>query len=124
MKALCMAMILLSGTTALAQPVPVDAPWQDRPVADLRGLDKVTASAKEILVKAGTAATFGSLTISVRSCKIRAPDQPPDATAFLDVVDSRGGAADFHGWIFANEPSINLYQHAVYDIRLIGCRAS
>lgn len=121
------ALMLLAGCallarTAAAQPVPADAGWVERPVAELRGLDKVTAAMKPLVVRVGESAGFGSLSITVRACRVRPPDQPPDATAFVDIVDSRAGAPPFHGWIFANEPSINIFQHPVYDVRLTGCR--
>lgn len=121
------ALTLLAGCALLAwpaaaQPVPPDAGWVPRPVAVLRGLDKVSAVATTLVIPAGTTVSFGSLSITVRSCDVRPPDQPGDATAFIDVVDSRSGAPPFHGWIFANEPSIDIFQHPVYDLRLSGCR--
>ena len=116
-----MAACALVARTAGAQPVPADAGWLPRQTAELRGLDKVTAAMKPLVVTVGGAVHLGSLTITVRACQVRPPDQPPDATAFLDIVDSRSGAPEFHGWMFANEPSINIFQHPVYDVRLNGC---
>ncbi len=31
------------------------------------------------------------------------------------------GAPGFHGWVFANEPALNMLEHPVYDIRLVAC---
>jgi hypothetical protein len=120
----CVALLLgalAAGAPAMAQPVPADAGWVEQPAAELHGLDKVAAKVTPIRLRVGQSAAYGSLTITLRGCRVRPPDQPRDATAFLDIVDSRNGAPPFHGWIFANEPSLNIFQHPVYDIRLIGC---
>jgi hypothetical protein len=111
---------------ATAQPdEPAPPPpniWLPKPVADLTGLDKVSARQTPLAVKVGQSATFGSLTIAVRACMVRPPDQAPDATAYLDITDSHGTAPDFHGWMVLSDPSLSVLQHPVYDVRLAGCQ--
>jgi hypothetical protein len=103
-------------------PPPPPNVWVPRPVADLTGLDKVSARESRLAVRVGQSVTFGSLTITVRACVVRPPDQAPDATAFLDITDSQGAAPDFHGWMIRSEPSLEILQHPVYDVRLDGCQ--
>lgn len=127
---------------APAQPAPVqpvaqpgaaapDAPagpqypdvWQPRPLADLVALDKVTAHVTPLAGRLDQPMTFGSLTVVVRACVVRPPDQPADAAAFLEITDSNAGAVPFRGWMSLANPSMNNYEHPIYDIRLAGCRA-
>jgi hypothetical protein len=116
---------------AMAMPAPQAPPiapappppniWVPRPVAELVALDKVTARATTLEVRIGKSARFGSLTIAVRMCDIRPPDQPADATAFLDITDSHPGGPVFHGWMLVAEPGLSVLAHPIYDVRLKGC---
>jgi hypothetical protein len=68
---------------------------------------------------------YGTLTITVRACRIRSESQASDAVAWLEVVDSRsdpGSPPAFRGWMFATAPSVSMLQHPVYDIRVLRCR--
>ncbi len=109
-----------------APPVGTALPqWSNQwvPVASARiqALDKVSAQATTLTVKVGQPATFGSLTISVKACVIRPPDQPADAAAYLNVTDSHLDAPGFDGWMLANEPSVSMMQNPIYDLRVSGC---
>ena len=95
--------------------------WLPGKTAQLLALDKVNAQATALTIKVGQSATFGSLTITVKACLIRSPDQPVDAAAFLDVTDSHPDAAGFKGWMLATEPSVSIMQHPIYDLRVTGC---
>lgn len=100
--------------------------WVPQRVAELQALDKVTARVSTLQVPVGRPERFGTLTITVRACNARPPDEVPDASGFLEITDSRApanGASVFRGWMFANAPGVNMLQHPVYDIRLIECRA-
>jgi hypothetical protein len=111
----------------LALPVPALAQsWVPQRVAELQALDKVTARVTVLRVPLDRAERFGSLTVTVRACHARPPDEVPDAAAWMEIADSRApanGAAVFRGWMFANAPGVNMLQHPVYDIRLLACRA-
>jgi hypothetical protein len=96
-------------------------PWLPRGSVDLLGLDKVTARATPLFGKVGATLHYGTLSIVVRGCVVRPPDQPADAAAFLDVSDA-GGQSLFHGWMVASVPSLGVVEHPVYDLRVTGCR--
>ena len=93
-----------------------------RGAAELILLDKLRAQPVTMTVRVGDRAVFGSLTIAVTGCDVRPPDLPANATAFLDITDSRGTAPEFRGWVLSNTPAVSQYQHPVYDLRLAGCR--
>jgi hypothetical protein len=111
---------------ALAAMPAAAQEWRPQRTAELQALDKVTARVVTLRAQVNQPERFGSLTITVRSCNARPPDEVPDAAAWLEIADSRApanGAAVFRGWMFANAPGVNMLQHPVYDIRLIDCRA-
>jgi hypothetical protein len=89
--------------------------------AQLQALDKVNAQTSTLSVKVGQSATFGSLTITVKSCVVRPPDQPADAAAFVSVTDSHPDSEGFNGWLLENEPTVSIMQHPIYDLRITGC---
>jgi hypothetical protein len=100
--------------------------WVPQRVAELQALDKVTARVTTLRVQVDQPESFGSLTITVRACNARPPDEVSDAAAWLEITDSRApanGAAVFRGWMFANAPGVHMLQHPVYDIRVLECRA-
>jgi hypothetical protein len=105
-----------------AAPAPPANMWVARPVAELRALDKITARETPLTVPVGQSATFGALTIAVRACVVRPPDQPADAAAFLAITDAQAGAAAFQGWMLLSAPAASMLVSPIYDIRLSACR--
>ncbi|WP_428487910.1 DUF2155 domain-containing protein [Rhodopila sp.] len=95
--------------------------WVPAASATLQALDKVNAQTARLTVKVGQPAAFGSLTITVKACVVRPPDQPADAAAYLDVTDSHPDSPGFDGWLLANEPSVSMMQNPIYDLRVSGC---
>jgi len=106
----------------LAAPAWAQEGWVPKGTAELVLLDKIRAQPSKLDVKVGGSGNFGSLTINVRSCFTRPPDQPADSAAFVDVTDSRSKGEVFKGWVLANTPSVSVMEHAVYDLRLVACR--
>ena len=100
---------------ALALPAAAQE-WRPHRVAVLQALDKVTARVITLRATLNQPERFGSLTITVRTCNARPPDEVPDAAAWLEIADSRApanGAAVFRGWMFAEAPGVNMLQHPV-----------
>lgn len=121
MRRLALALLL-----ALLPALPAAAQgWMPQRVARLQALDKVTARVSVVEAPVGEAARFGTLTIMVRVCNARPPDEVPDSAAWMEITDSRappGRGPAFQGWMFANAPGVNMLEHPVYDIRLLECR--
>ena len=67
--------------------------WVPRQTAELQVLDKVTARISVLKADVGQAARYGTLTILVRACNARPPDEVPDAAAgdFLQLWPHRHG---------------------------------
>lgn len=115
-----------SGAPAAPAPPPPPPPppdsWLPRGNVDLTGLDKISTRISTISGKVGQAMSFGTLSVTVRSCIVRGPDQPADQAAFLDVTDSRNPGFSFHGWMLLSAPADSVIEHPVYDLRLAACR--
>jgi hypothetical protein len=96
-------------------------------VAVLQGLDKVTARISTFEAPVGAITRFGTLQIGVRTCRKRPPEEPPETTAFLEIVDDRPGEPArlvFSGWMFASSPALSALEHPVYDVWVIDCMIS
>ena len=117
-----------AGFQAAAQPAtpPPASPgadaWQPRGTAELAALDKVRAQATTLQARVGQPLRYGSLTITVRGCVVRPPDQAPDSAAFVEVADSHPGGPGFRGWMIASAPALGMMEHPLYDVRVVACR--
>lgn len=97
----------------------------------LRTLDKVTATTQDYTVKIGDSLQYGSLSIDVKHCEKKPPEDIPETYAFLQIKDARlTGAGEqseaeltvFSGWMFASKPAISALDHRVYDVWVIDCK--
>ena len=99
-----------------------DGPGQ--PVAELQGLDKVTARTQRFYAPVGKSTSFGTLAIAVGDCLVNTPDAPADSVAYLTIIDHKPGQPEqklFAGWMFASTPSISALDDGVYDVRVLSC---
>ncbi len=112
----------------LAFPARAAAPQDEKPVAVLRALDKITARVEEIDVPVERPYKFGTIAITVHSCRATPPEETPEAAAFIEVSEFKDGQAQttpvFKGWMFASSPALSAMEHPVYDLWLIGCKDS
>lgn len=95
-----------------------------KPVAELQGLDKVTARTRRFIAPVGESTTFGTLAITVGDCLVNTPDAPPESAAYLTIVDHKPGQPEqklFAGWMFASTPSLSALDDGVYDVRVLAC---
>jgi hypothetical protein len=103
------------------RPIPDGA---GKRVAELQGLDKVTARTQRFYAPVGEATRFGTLEITVGDCLVNVPEAPPESVAYLAIVDHKPGQAAeklFAGWMFASTPSLSALDHGVYDVRVLSC---
>jgi hypothetical protein len=99
-----------------------DGPGQ--PVAELQGLDKVTARTQRFYAPIGKSTSFGTLAITVGDCLVNTPDAPTDSVAYLTIIDHKPGQPEqklFAGWMFASTPSLSALDDGVYDVRVLAC---
>lgn len=95
----------------------------------LRTLDKVTATTKDYTVQIGDELKYGSLTVKVRHCEKRPPEDIPETYAFLQIddkkLDGKGKSGEiervFSGWMMASNPAVSALDHGVYDVWVLDC---
>ncbi len=101
-------------------------PTQEKPVAALRMLDKMTARVEEINLAVGKTIQFGSLAITARTCRTTAPEEtPPESAAYLEIGEILPGEQSkplFNGWMFASSPALSAMEHPIYDLWVVACR--
>jgi hypothetical protein len=126
MRRALFAALAMSAAALLLAPLPAAAQdWVPMRAARLQALDKVTARITILEARVNETATFGTLSIALRACNGRGPDDVPDAAAWMEITDSRaapGSPPAFRGWMFANAPGVSMLEHPVYDIRVLECR--
>ncbi|MGE4351560.1 MAG: DUF2155 domain-containing protein [Bdellovibrionales bacterium] len=106
-------------------PALAVAPSIEKPIAVLRALDKATARVAEIEVHTGKPYNFGTIFITVDSCRVTTPEEQPEAAAFLEVSEFKSGEQEsliFKGWMFASSPSLSAMEHPIYDLWVMGCK--
>jgi len=92
---------------------------------EIKILDKVSSKNSLLKIQIGEEKEFKNLTIKPLRCKNSEFDDTPEITAYLQVKDSTNKNKDevfvFNGWTFSSGPTINPFDHPVYDIWLTNC---
>ncbi len=92
--------------------------------AQMQAIDKITGRSQIINIATNTKAEYGSLSIVVRQCKTRPPEETPENFAFVDIIDSDTNGEEtniFKGWMISSSPALNAIEHPIYDIWLLRC---
>jgi hypothetical protein len=126
----------LATGAAAAAPVPVPNPVLNaravaqahaRPTLLLRGLDKITGRAFDIVAPLNTPVKFATLSVTARYCYSTPASETPETAAFVQIEDNRPDKPKrevFSGWMYASSPGLNGMQHPLYDVWVIFCRTN
>ena len=91
----------------------------------LKILDKVSSKNTTFQIEIGQEEKFQNLLIKVMKCKNSEFDDNPEVTAYIQVRDVTQKNNDkvfvFNGWTFSSSPSLQPFDHPVYDIWLTKC---
>lgn len=116
--------------------VPTEAPAEDtgatpmaERVATIGLLNKRNNVSKDFELKPGESVEEGPVIIRLEACERTAPYEfPQDTGAFVQVdVLERGQNAHrrvFSGWLFKENPSLNIVEHPIYDVWVKDCAMS
>ena len=92
---------------------------------EIKILDKVSSKNNLLKLKIGEEKKFKNLLIKSLKCKNSEFDDNPEITAYIQVKDLTKTNNDevfiFNGWTFLSSPTINTFDHPVYDIWLTKC---
>lgn len=127
--------LLASCATAVAAPPAPTASLTTRAVAAapskptlmMRGLDKITGRAFDIVAPLNTPVKFATLTVTARYCYSTPASETPETAAFVQIEDARPDKpvhSVFSGWMYASSPGLNAMQHPLYDVWVIFCRTN
>ena len=110
----------------------IGTPMEER-VAVLGLLNKRNNISRDLEMKPGEARRVGDVIVRLSACERTAPwEEPPETGAFVQVIVLERADADsepewrriFSGWLFKNSPSLNVVEHAIYDVWVKECRMS
>ena len=97
----------------------------DGSFTDIKVLDKISSKNILLKLKNGEDRKYKDLLIKSIKCKNSECDDDPEITAYIQVKDLSIKSNDevfvFNGWMFSSSPSINPFDHPVYDVWLTSC---
>ena len=92
---------------------------------DLKILDKISSKNELIKLNNKKEYIYKDLAIKSMKCTNSEFDDNPEIKAYIQVRDLTKDNNDnvyvFNGWMFSSSPSIEPFDHPVYDIWLISC---
>ena len=92
---------------------------------EIKILDKVSSKSVLLKLKIGEEKRYNNLLIKSFKCKNSEFDDNPEITAYIQVQDLTNKNNDevfiFNGWTFSSSPTINPFDHSVYNIWLTKC---
>ena len=92
---------------------------------EIKILDKVSSKSSLLKLIIGEEKKFKNLLIKSLKCKNSEFDDNPEITAYIQVQDLTKKDNDevfvFNGWTFLSSPTINPFDHPIYDIWLTKC---
>ena len=92
---------------------------------DIKILDKLSSKSKLLKLDIGENFSYKNLEIKVLKCKNSKFDDNPEITTYLQVKDNKNFDNEkifvFNGWTFSSSPSIQVFDHPVYDLWILKC---
>ena len=92
---------------------------------DVKILDKLSSKNKLIKIEIGKDYIFKNLVLKVLKCKNSKFDDNPEITSYLQVRDLNNKGNNevfvFNGWTFSSSPSIQVFDHPIYDLWILRC---
>lgn len=94
--------------------------WESDPVelddVKIQVLDKISGKVFHSRLAVKQMVKFGTIDIELRKAFKNSPDDNDEVYAYVEVKEK--GKIVFNDWLFASSPSVNLFKHPVYDIRV------
>ena len=92
---------------------------------EIKILNKISSKNVSLELKNNEEKIFDDLIIQSIKCKNSEFDDDPEIISYIQVIDQSISTNDevfvFNGWMFSSSPSINPFDHPVYDIWLTKC---
>ena len=98
----------------------------DKVLVEMNVLDKVSSKNTILKFKLNEEKKFQNLLIKVLKCENSKFDDDPEITAYIQVKDLNVSDNEkvfiFNGWTFSSSPTLNPFDHPVYDLWLSSCK--
>jgi len=95
-------------------------------LVEINILDKVSSKNTILKLNIGEEKKFQNLLIKVLKCENSKFDDDPEITAYIQVKDLNISDNEkvfiFNGWTFSSSPTLNPFDHPVYDLWLSSCK--
>tara|TARA_B100000073_G_scaffold52821_1_gene38950 strand:+ start:1298 stop:1708 length:411 start_codon:yes stop_codon:yes gene_type:complete len=95
-------------------------------LVEINVLDKVSSKNTLLKLNLGEEIKFQNLLIKVLKCENSKFDDDPEITAYIQVKDLNLSNNEkvfiFNGWTFSSSPTLNPFDHPVYDLWLNSCK--
>ena len=95
-------------------------------IVEINVLDKVSSKNTILKFNVGEEKKFQNLLINVLKCENSKFDDDPEITAYIQVKDLNISNNEkvfvFNGWTFLSSPTLNPFDHPVYDLWLSSCK--
>ena len=92
---------------------------------EIKILNKISSKNISLELKNNEEKIFDDLIIKSIKCKNSEFDDDPEIISYMQVIDQSISTNDevfvFNGWMCSSSPSINPFDHPVYDIWLTRC---
>ena len=93
---------------------------------EINVLDKVSSKNTILKLNIGEEKKYQNLLIKVLKCENSKFDDDPEITAYIQVKDlnipDNEKVFVFNGWTFSSSPTLNPFDHPVYDLWLSSCK--
>jgi len=118
-------LIILIFFLATSEPTLLALENNEVSFVQIKILDKISSKSVLLKLKIGDEKKYNSLLIKSLKCKNSEFDDNPEITAYIQVRDLTSKNKDevfiFNGWTFSSSPTINPFDHPVYNIWLTKC---
>lgn len=93
--------------------------WESNPIeidaVNVQVLDKISGKVIKKRIKVGEPIEFGGIQVTLKRCFKNAPEDSKEIYAFVEIGERK---SLFARWLFASSPSINIFEHPQYDVRV------
>lgn len=94
--------------------------WDSKPeeitAVNIQVLDKTSGKVFKKKIKKNEPLKVGGIEITLKRCFKNAPEDSKEISAFVEIKE--GKFMPLARWLFASSPSINLFAHPQYDVRV------
>lgn len=100
--------------------IPEDSLWDSNPEeiseVNIQILDKISGKVFRQKLQRDEELNFGTICVVVKRIFKNPPDDDREIYAYVVIYEN--GRVIFSDWLFASAPAVNLFSHAVYDVRV------